>query len=198
MIALLKKHRDAGDKIILFMDHNEDIYTGSLGKMLADVNGLAMKEAVQEFTGEKLGATFFRGSRPIDGLWVTGDIDVSNVCVMPVGYGVGDHRMFIIDIPIESLIGVDPIKIVPPEARRLNSRLPYVEDNYIEDLEDNITDHRLLERLYDAHTNSSTFEEVAEKVEKIDAEGKDYMRHAEKICRKIKSCKIPYSPKSSL
>ena len=39
---------------------------------------------------------------------------------------------------------------------------------------------------------------LAEKVEKIDAEGKDYMRHAEKICRKIKSCKIPYSPESSL
>jgi hypothetical protein len=32
----------------------------------------------------------------------------------------------------------------------------------------------------------------------IDEEGKAYMRHAEKICRKIKSCRIPFSPEAAL
>ncbi len=30
--------------------------------MLTDINGLAMNEVVGDFTGQKLGATFFRGS----------------------------------------------------------------------------------------------------------------------------------------
>ena len=183
--ALLKKHRAVGDKIMLFMDHKNP-------------DGLAMKEAVYDFTGEKIGPTFFRGSRPIDGLWITDDINISNACVMPVGYGIGDHRMFIIDIPLICLVGEDPIKVVPASARRLNCRLPYCEENYIEDLEGNIIQHRLIERLKEAHTKSSTFEEVAKKVIKIDTEGEQYMKHAEKICRKLKSCKIPFSPEASI
>ncbi len=53
---------------------------------------------------------FLRGSKPIDGLWISSNIDISNACVMPFGYRVGNHRAFILDIPIESLVGVDPVK----------------------------------------------------------------------------------------
>ena len=47
--ALLKKHRAVGDKIMLFMDHNEHVYNDPLGKMLSSPDGLAMKEAVYDF-----------------------------------------------------------------------------------------------------------------------------------------------------
>jgi hypothetical protein len=43
-----------------------------------------------------------------------------------------------------------------------------------------------------------TPEERAQKVIAINEEGKTYMRHAEKICPKIKSCGIPFSPKASI
>ncbi|KAL7530123.1 hypothetical protein ACHAXR_007411 [Thalassiosira sp. AJA248-18] len=117
---------------------------------------------------------------------------------MPVGFGVGDHRMFVLDLTIESLVGLNPVKIARSETRRLNGRLPHCGNAYIESFEGNITQHRLLERLHDAHINSSTFNEAAKKVEKIDQEGADYMRHAEKICRKIKACRIPFSEDSSI
>jgi hypothetical protein len=35
-----------------------------------------------------------------------------------------------------------------------------------------------------------------ERINAIDQEGRDYMVHAEKECRKIKCCRIPYSPKA--
>jgi hypothetical protein len=38
----------------------------------------------------------------------------------------------------------------------------------------------------------------AQKVIANDEEGKTYMWHAEKICRKIKSCRIPFSPEASI
>jgi hypothetical protein len=80
----------------------------------------SMKEVVGEFTGKRLGATEFRGSKPIDTIWATEDVEIAEACVMPVGYGIGDHRMFVVDIIAESLLGNKPTQIVQPQARRLH------------------------------------------------------------------------------
>ncbi len=129
---------------------------------------------------------FFCGSRPIDGMWVFSDLDIGNACVVPFGYGVGNHRAFILNVPLKSLIGVDPVKIVRPVGQRLNSRLPGCSKSYIDSLEKNIVRHRLLEQLFDAHTGAYSVEERVQRIIIIDKEGKAYMRQAEKICRKIK------------
>ena len=63
---------------------------------------------------------------------------------MPVGYGVGDHRMFVIDLLTSSLIGCNPPKIVRAAARRLNTVIPGVEDKYVTMLEDLMEHHRLV------------------------------------------------------
>jgi hypothetical protein len=180
------------------MDHNEHIIKGALGKALVDKDGLDMREAVVQHTGVHPGATFFCGSKPIDGFWVTNDLEVSNASVMPFGYGVGNHRAFIVDIPIESLVGINPVKIVCPTGRRLNSRLPGCSKVYINSFESNIIRHRLLKKLHDAHMGTYLDSERARRVIKIDEEGKTYMRHAEKICHKIKCCQIPFSSESAL
>ncbi len=98
LIKQLKKLWAAGEKIILFMDHIEHVIEGALGKALADRDGLDLQEAIIQHTDKSPGATFFRGSKPIDGLWVSSNIDISNACGMSFGYGVGDHRAFILDI----------------------------------------------------------------------------------------------------
>ncbi len=55
----------AGDRLIVCMDANEDIYWKSIGKSLTKTDGLNMSEVVGNFTGRKIGPTFFRGSKPI-------------------------------------------------------------------------------------------------------------------------------------
>ncbi len=198
LIHQLKTWRKEGNRIILFMDHNEHIYDGPLGRALAGTDGLRLQEAVLRHTGRKTGATFFRGSKPIDGIWVTSDIDISNACVMPFGYGIGDHRMFIFDVTMESLIGKNSTKVVQPASRRLNSKLPRCREAYAQSLERNIVQHRLLERLNEVNHSNLPHEMKVEKLNAINQEGHDYMRHAEKTCRKIKSCRIPYSPEASI
>jgi hypothetical protein len=99
------------------MDHNEHVINGQLGKALADKDGPDLQEVIMQHTGTSPGATFFRGSKPIDGLWVSNDLNISNACMMPIGYGIGNHRAFILDIPIESLVGENPVKIVCPAGR---------------------------------------------------------------------------------
>jgi hypothetical protein len=64
-----------------------------------------MKEVVGVYTTRQLGATYFWGSAPIDAVYVTGDVAVVNACVMPVGYGVGDHHLFVVDFATALLVG---------------------------------------------------------------------------------------------
>ena len=90
------------------------------------------------------------------------------------------------------------MRISRPASRRLNSQIPGCGKAYIESLENNIIQHRLIERLHEAHTGDYTAEERARRVMTIDEEGKTYMRHAKKICRKIKACRIPFLPEAAI
>jgi hypothetical protein len=117
---------------------------------------------------------------------------------MPFGYGIGDHHTFILNITLKSLVGVDPVKIVCPAGRRLNSKLPSCSESYMASFKKNITRHRLLERLHKAHTGEFATEEWAQWVVSIDKEGKAYMQCAKKTCRKIESCQIPFSPDAAI
>jgi hypothetical protein len=68
LIKQLKKWRAEGDRIILFMDHNEHEYNRALGKTLSNSTGLNLQEVILQHTGTRTGATFFRGSKPTLGI----------------------------------------------------------------------------------------------------------------------------------
>jgi hypothetical protein len=182
LTTAIRKWRAAGERIVLFMDHNEHVYDDPLGKDLSDREGLNLSKVIFKHTVLQTGALFFWDSKPVDGLWASSDLDISNACVMPFGYGVGDHHAFVLDNPPESLVGEKPVKIVRPASRRLNSRLPGCGNDYVRSLESNIIQNCLLECLHNAHMGHYTPEERARKVIAINEEGKTYMRHAEKIC----------------
>jgi len=104
-ISQLKEWRDAGEQLVVCIDANQHIYHGRLGKELTDQEGLNLVEPVHATTGVHIGPTFFRGSKPIDGVWVSKDLHVTNAAVLPVGHGVGDHRMFVLDITNDTFVG---------------------------------------------------------------------------------------------
>ena len=180
------------------MDANENIYTKRIGKMLTDGNGLDMTEVVGAFTGQRLGATFFRGSTPIDGIWATSDIEVVHACVMPCGYGIGDHRLFIVDFRTALLIGAEPPRVMRATSRRLNTAIPHTEAKYVKNLEANLAKHRIVERTNQAHRSTTNKTILQGRLDSIDTEAKQFMVHAEKKCRRIKSGRIPFSPDSAI
>jgi hypothetical protein len=137
----------AGEHLVLCLDANENIYRAELGWQLMDLHSLDMKEVVRDFTGRQLGATFFRGSEPIDAIWATSDLEVAHACVMPVGYGVGDHSLFVVDFSTALMIGTCPPKIICPALRRLNTKIPECALQYSRALQKNILRHQLLERM---------------------------------------------------
>lgn len=57
LINFLTRWRSAGNKLIVCLDANENIYRKSLGKALTNSDTLAMKEVVSSFTGKQIGPT---------------------------------------------------------------------------------------------------------------------------------------------
>ncbi len=123
-MALLKQWQQDGDKLIVCLDANEDIYRKLLGKALTDINGLAMKEVVGKFTCQPVDPTFFQGSKPFNSVWASSEIAISNACIMPAGYGIGDHQLFVIDFQVQDIIGQSQQRIVRSTSCHLNTKLP--------------------------------------------------------------------------
>ena len=117
---------------------------------------------------------------------------------MPVGYGVGYHGLFIIDSLKSCLVGACPPSIIRLATRRLNLRIPAAADDYSDRIKHLVLEHELIERLGKAHESSSVAKIKKENINKINTEIKQYMAHAEKKCRNIKSVQIPFSPESTL
>ncbi len=139
-----------------------------------------------EFTGRQLGVTFFRGSEPIDAIWATNDLKVAHACVMPVGYGVSDHHLFVVDFSTASMIGTCPPKIIRPALHRLNTKIPKCALQYNRALRKQILCHQLLEHMIRVTESDGSKEAISAKLNKLDREGEQYLKHAEKKCRRIK------------
>jgi hypothetical protein len=148
LLRKMRQWRRAGERFILCLDANKNIYRGELGWELTDLYGLGMKEVMGECTTRRLRATYFRGSVPIDAVWATSNVAVVNACVMPVRYGVGDHYLFVVDFATALLVGTGcSQQIVQPAVRRLNTRIAGCALQYNKALQRNILRHHLLERM---------------------------------------------------
>ncbi len=183
---------------MLCLDANKNIYRAELGRQLTDLHGLGMWEVVGNFTGKQLGATFFRGSKPINAIWVTSDLKVAHACVMPVGHGVGNHRLFVVDFAMASMIGTCPPKIVRPALRRLNTKISGCVLWYNRALWRNILRHRLVEHMINVTNLHDSKEIILAKLNQLDREEEQYMQHVKKKCRRIKTNRIPFSPEALL
>jgi hypothetical protein len=181
------------------MDANEDIYKKSIGKTLTDTEGLNMVEAVREFTGKKIGPTFFRGLKPIDGIWKTADVVITHACMMPAGFGVGDHRLFVLDMQASSLIGEEPLKVQQFTLKHLNTKVSSgAMRNYPARLEASLSRHRLIERMGELHESCRSKKKFRRGMNRLDGESMALMTNAKKQCLKIKSGRIPFLPVAAL
>ena len=159
-----------------------------------------MVEVVGDFTGQKIGATYFmnKSNKPIDAIWATPDVTVVGACIMPVGYGIGDHRMFIVDFLTSSLVGFDPPKIIRSQARRLNTKIPGTEEKYLKVMEELTKKYDFINRSNKVHSSKEPPPLSKIKADKIDRGITACMRTSEKKCRRIKSGRIPFSPEASI
>jgi hypothetical protein len=126
LLAEIQKCIKNGEKVILLMDANECLETGKLAKGLTN---LGMHDAIKTRTGLKGPATFAFGQRQIDGIWISDSLRASSGSFLPLYVGIGDHRIPIIDIPNDMLLGESLHRVTRVTARRLQTKLPGTGDN---------------------------------------------------------------------
>jgi hypothetical protein len=195
----LNKWQQEGDCLIVCMDANEDIYRKLIGKLLTKKDGLNMLEVVGDFTGKKIGPTFFWGSKPINGIWATPNVVVTHACVMPAGYGVGNHCLFVVDFQEASLISEAPHRIKRFTSQCLNTKVSSgATQQYLCCLEDNLARHCLIDWLGQLHTTYRSKRAFWQGLNKLDKLSKDLMVNAEKKCCLIKSGRISFSLEAAL
>jgi hypothetical protein len=91
--------------------------------------------------------------KPIDGIWATPDLVVTHACIVPAGYGVGDHHFFVVNFQEGSLIGKAPFQIKRFTSWQLNTKVSSgATQKYLTRLEDSLDCRRLIERPGKFHT----------------------------------------------
>jgi hypothetical protein len=93
---LVRKWTEAGESVVILADWNADIRGEKTRKYMADIG---MREVITEFYGDEGPHTYNRGSKPIDGIFMTQDFYIVQGGYMPFGMGiVSDHRCLWLDI----------------------------------------------------------------------------------------------------
>ena len=195
LVAQLTEWRNDNEKLILMLDSNENMASGPLSRLLQGPD-LAMIDAIHLRSQTPGPHTFIRGSRQIDGAWVTPDIDITAACFLPFFFGVGDHRAMLLDIPQHCILGGNVHKICRPTARRLQCNRNEVLSKYNDKLEIYSAKHAIQKKIYTLFppifpaTNSTS--QLMESIDTVITEG---MLHAENKCRKIFAGEVPFSDK---
>jgi hypothetical protein len=80
------------------------------------------------------------------------DIVITHACVMPAGFSIGDHRMFVIDVQEETILGTMPSSIKRFASSRLNTKTPNgTTQKYLTKLEEGLSQDRLIEKIGKLH-----------------------------------------------
>ena len=195
LCAALRVWRAQGERLILLMDANDNVYSGKFSTRLAE-EGIDLKEAVHAQTEGQGPHTHNRGTEPIDGIWFTPELELECASYLPFDGSLGDHRPVVADFSQRSVLGTNLPKIVPVKARRLNSKVQRIRDSYIQSLEKAFQKGHILSRL-ESLQKDATFPasaEVAKALERIDNEMEEMMLASEKSCRKLYAAHYEFSP----
>jgi hypothetical protein len=187
--------KEAGDEILLLGDFNKDVYTGQMASALSG-EFLRMKEVCHWMTGIPLPPTHNRGTVLIDAVFGTAGLMVTSVALLPSRAGVGDYRVFLIDVSSDSITGDVFPRVIPAAGRLLNCKSDKIKSNYIKVLTQLSNRHLIFKKLLvmDWESNGISPSMVQLKMNRIDLELEQYMKSSEQNCHKYKRTHIEWSP----
>ena len=195
LVTQLKQWTTQGEHILLTIDANQNIYSGHLAASLRR-DHLNIQCLMEQATGERVPNSHFRGTGAISTIFGSAGLAHGHGCCFPHWYGVGDHRVMILELTAKSLFDGNYPTIPSPGARLLNCNIRRTKQKYCKRLHDLILRHNLharLESLQRSHTDIGV-SRVHYLHNKWDNELGDFMKSAEKACTKYKNDHIDYSP----
>ena len=199
LVKQLLQWKAAGDEIILFMDVNDNAYTGLLPRRLGD-RDLYMTERFRDANGFEAPASYYRGRRPITGCFCTQGIDCINVFASPHRAGAGDHRYWIMDFDARSVLGAGYPHLVRPKGRRLKCVVKRTRVAYLRSLRRLTERHKMYAKMRAIQLSVDTASplELQLRLNRWDRENTEHKLSAEESCNKFKNCHLPFSPEVDL
>ena len=186
----------SGERLIIFMDFNEHVLRGKLPRLLQQAG---LEEVSHTRWGGMEPKTFARGSQPIDGIYISQELEVTSIMILPFDESIGDHRTMLIDISTRSTVGVYQYKIIRPEARRLTTRNKKALDKYLTYVKQQFKRHNLSNKLAALEQDFAKGRSRAshrKRANAIDNTKINILSKGEKQCRKVtRETNLPFSPK---
>lgn len=193
--TLIRQWRQVGEEVILLIDSNQDVYKGPLAASLAQT-GLDMRCLMEPVLGEKVPNSHFRGSGKLTTMFGTPGLVQGHAMCYPHWYGIGDHRVFLLEISASSLFGGEYPTILTPSSRRLNCKISRIRRQYCKRLDELTSRHQMATKQHKLTNISLPHDEscYVQLHDKWDRELGEFMRAAENTCTKFKTCALEYSP----
>ena len=191
LLDLISQWISAGDHVILAMDANQDVYSGKLATALSQ-EPLNMTCLMHRATGERVPNSHLWGTGRISTIFGSPGVRVGHGMCYPHWFGIGDHRVMVLEISAHTAFGGAYPAISPHTSRTLSCRTKRLKDIYCNKLLELTTRHKMHERLLRLHSMDGDSYSLAHN--KWDSELGEYMRCAEKECSHYKDGTIDYSP----
>ena len=134
-----------GERILLGMDANQDVRSGSLSRMLAKLGMRDIILARHQAQGPPP-ATYERNESevPIDGIFANFDCLDVRCGYMDFGDGLpGDHRTLWADLPYRLVFGHTPPNLYRRKPQVLNTKDPRLRDKYNERIDTLMTEQNI-------------------------------------------------------
>lgn len=199
---LLSQWRQDGDRVIAFIDANENMLGGPFHAMFTAPE-LQMRKVVSSrhpdprwLNTASYSRGQFLGKWPIDGVYATPDLPFDAATWFAFMPHLGDHRFAVVDIKAQALVGDEMIKIARPQAQQLVCTLPTVVSRYTKHLTSHLRRHKMLAKLHHLYsTRDGDFsDEQQHQLETLDTVRAEGMLYAEKRCRKLSMGFVDFSP----
>ena len=140
--------------------------------------------------------TFYEGRYQIDATWVSPSLRTSASIMAPFYFGAGDHRVLVVDFPMEYVMCSRFIPMCRLLMIRLISCQPKSMSNYLAHSEFLFKHHRTKEKLHrleDIWESHSQLERE-ERLNKLDNECNHLLLCLEKKSRKLRTVAVEHSP----
>ena len=156
-----------------------------------------LEDAIHMLHGnDNVPATYHRGSKQIDGIFVSSTINPICSGFLEFGGFPSDHRCLWMDISFNNAFGYKMQYIANPQARRLKCDDPRIRKKWTQAMHKFVREHNLYKRIkrIEDNMNIPLSPESIREFSSILALRKQGMDHADKVCRHLKMGQVPYSP----
>jgi hypothetical protein len=180
------------DEVLHCGNFNEDVYSGPLTGDLAR-DEFRMSELCLCTTGVCVPSTHTCGYTPINTVFSTSGLMCMAVTLLPSLVGVGDHRVFILDINSRSLLGDVFPRVIPVSQHHLNCASDWIKISYRSLLNQLSNRHLLFKKLLlinkESDLLSPAMTMIHLRMNMVDLVLEHFMKSAERHCVSMQAFK---------